>query len=456
MRYLLIFVWLFILVWVLTDIHPIFDKYHFSTLLLMPLLWWIVYVSVPTFRPDQVVFTPKNIVLFIWFSKLIVIPIELVLLGNQAFQLDTRSSSILLEVSIILGSFIAFWVGWGYGSKSKIPVPVRSVVSPRRWSLYYMGIGLASLVVLYGSLQAYWEGAIFTHVTREALENLGGNWWGLIANIGQRFWAFGVMLAWIWWSKQHPSPPWYAHIPWVLLCLLGTLSSNRANMVFPVVTFLSLVCARWQTQQKWWLLGLVLAGVLFSFFFGYIRTQPALDTQQVNGLLEEYWDKDNNYILYAHQLYFGTPYQITPLLSIEPPVFTLWASFWDSIPLIGKGFREQSGPFLYNMALARPYFSQDKVIPMAGELYFNGGWALVALGHFLFGFVYRFLDDAFKSFIPTDLRLAAAFFYLSLLFSATLLLSLTVLVQLFFYNAAPALLILIGSYGQNFRKRRPS
>jgi hypothetical protein len=65
-----------------------------------------------------------------------------------------------------------------------------------------------------------------------------------------------------------------------------------------------------------------------------------------------------------------------------------------------------------------------------------------------FGIVYRWLDTAFKNCVVTNLPLAACFFYISLLFNATLILSLSVLVQFALYNAAPALLFIVINWWQ--------
>lgn len=207
------------------------------------------------------------------------------------------------------------------------------------------------------------------------------------------------------------------------------------------------MCARCKIRYPFWWALSVSATLLFSFFYGYIRVQPSLDLELTELLFRDYLEH-KEYIFQAHQLYVGSPYQITPLLSIQSPSFTLIASLLEPIPIIGKAFREQSGPYIYNVAYHQSLDSQDKVIPTAGELYYNGGYFLVGLGYAVFGVVYRWLDAAFKSNVPVNPPLAAAFFYVMLLFSATLLLGITVLVQFMVYNAAPALLIIAANWSR--------
>ena len=177
------------------------------------------------------------------------------------------------------------------------------------------------------------------------------------------------------------------------------------------------------------------------FFYGSVRSQSELDTQRVNSLFETYID-DMDYIWYAHQIYFGSPYQITPLLNSDMQHhFTLLASVLDPIPILGKAFREQSGPFLYNLIIYDSPDVQDKVIPVAGELFFNGGYAFVFMAHLLIGRAYSKLDFMFKQNIAVNLPLALTVFYFTLLSNAFLMLSITVFIQFMVFNAAPILCI---------------
>lgn len=439
---------LLLAIWLLFQFDPIFQQSTTILLLLLPLAWGSISTTIPSFQSDFNVFTPKNIMLFIWFNKLVIVPLELIFVGNKAFLLNPKNQPINTEVSIIILSCFAFVAGWQYNvlkSHNRVFAPLHST---KQWAIIYLSISLLSLLILYGSLAAYWAGSIFTYVTRQVLEQVSGTFTGFFANVGQRFWPFGIILAWYWWKQKYPHlHQWYWSLLWLLLCLVGTLSSNRSNMLYPALTFGSIIAAGWQLRQKSWLLILSLGLVLLSLFFGYLRVQPTLDTERVGELFDAYLS-DNDYIWYAHQLYFGTPYQITPLLGIENQSFTLLASTLDPVPILGKAFREQSGPFVYNLAIYDSTVSQDKVIPVAGELYYNGGFTMLTAGYFLFGVVYRWLDTTFKYYVVANPPLAASFFYLALLFNATLLLSLSVLVQFALYNAPPALLIIVLNWWQ--------
>lgn len=436
-----------LVLWIFIHFNPIFEQCNALLLLLLPFAWSSANLNLPFFRSDLRVFTPKNAMLFIWLHKLVVVPIELVLIGNKASFLGTQNQSIYMEVGIVFLSFVGFLWGWQLNLLKPIKRLYASNSAISHWAIIYLIIALISLLFLYGSLIDYWKGAIFTYVTQEVLEDAGGSVLGYLANVGQRFWAFGVLLGWCWWKQQFNIKGWYWYFLWILFFMIGTLSSNRSNMLYPLLTFASVMAAHWQPRQKIWVV-LGGAGLIFlSLFWGYLRVQPTLDAAQITNLFNVY-TSDNDYAWRAHQLYLGTPYQITPLLYIENQTTTIWASLLDPVPIIGKAFREESGPYIYNLAIHDATIAQDQVIPVAGELYYNGGLSLLLLGYFWVGTIYRWLDAVFKKYIILNPVLAASFFYLSLLFNATLVLSLSVLVQFLLYNAAPALLIILLNWWQ--------
>ncbi|MDF7821344.1 hypothetical protein P1X15_27215 [Runella sp. MFBS21] len=430
-------------VWISLVSDSIFNTSPTPFILLLPFVWGCFKGNFHILDSDPALITPKNIMLLIWFHKFIVIPIELLLVGNKILPTYYDNQTILTEVSIYIVSFVSFLWGWEFKSKGiKIPT-FHSPNLTNTLIFIYLTISITSLIILYGSLQKYIEGSFFSYVTQEILEHHSGSPLGLIANLGQKFWPFGIMLLWYKTTPtSRPQPSLFTFVFWLPLCMMGILSSNRSNMLYPLLAFMSILGAQWKVRYKWKILLVIELGILILFFFGYIRVQPFLDFQSIETLFKHYVE-DTDYVWFAHQLYLGSPYQITPLLHIPPPSSTLLASLLDPVPVMGKDFREQSGPYIYNLSFHNyTYVSQDKVIPVAGELFFNGGYLLVFVGHFIFGRGCRWLNHAFQQTLSINPIVSACFFYLMLLFSATLLLSLSVLVQFFLYNALPALLII--------------
>ncbi len=430
-------------IWISLVSDSIFNTSPTPFILLLPFVWGCFKGNFHILDSDPALITPKNIMLLIWFHKFVVIPIELLVVGNKILPSYYDNQTILTEVSIYIVSFGGFLLGWEFRNKY-IKTPTFHPLSSTKFLIsVYLGISITSLIILYGSLQKYIEGSFFSYVTQEVLEHHSGSTLGLMANLGQRFWPFGIMILWYQTTPTlHPKLSLFTFVFWLPLCMLGILSSNRSNMLYPLLAFMSILGAQWKVHYKWKILLVTEFGILILFFFGYLRVQPFLDFQSIE-VLFKYYIEDTDYVWFAHQLYLGSPYQITPLLQIPSPSHTLLASLLDPMPVIGKSFREQSGPYIYNLAFHNyTYVSQDKVIPVAGELFFNGGYILVFIGHFVFGVIYRWFDVVFKQTVHNNVVVAACFFYLMLLFSATLLLSLSVLVQFLLYNALPAFLLI--------------
>lgn len=447
--------WLFVVVavamlgltgWVLTHFDPTFDRYDSLILLLLPLAFGLAMACFPVFKSDLRVFTPLNLMLLTWLHKMVIIPIEIVLLGNQVAIFNRSNHPLFTEIFILIAAFFAFVAGWLIHKPPKSnsePWVLGARFPAKMLVVGYLGVGIWSLFWLYGSLEDYVAGALFTYINREVMEQAGGALIGYLANVGQRFLPFGVIIAWCVWQEYRPVNIWYNTI-WLVVCLLSTLSSNRANMIYPLLAFLSVMGANWYVKQKWLLVTLIVNATFLLFFFGYLRVQPTLDKQQLNDSFAAYIAQ-TDYIFYAHQIYFGTPYQITPLLHVEGVQHpTWWASLLDPVPILGKDFRVQSGVSLYNLAIYDSEIAQDKVVPVAGELFYNGGYWAVVVAHICFGWVYARLDFWFKNTVQIAPLLAGCFFYLALLFNATLLLNLSALTQFLIYNAAPALLLIFG------------
>ena len=412
--------------------------------------------------------------LFIWFNKLVLIPIEIVLVGNKMVIFEGNSPYIYTEIGIILTSFIGFVVGWQSNrlqiSSYQVGIANANQRNPNRLqigsyqfgiantdqrknadqrkqkfnlstSLYFLVfvfllVGFLSIISFHGSLQNYLTDAWLTPKTRFNLERLSGTSTGYLTNIGQRFLPFGVVLSWIIYKSKFRNNQ-IINILFLILCFFSTLSSNRSNIIYPLLAFAALIWPKWKMKNKFWLLVAALVSLFLIFFYGSVRSQSELDTQQVNSLFETYID-DMDYVWYAHQIYFGSPYQITPLLNSNTQHhFTLLASVLDPIPILGKAFREQSGPFLYNLIIYDSPDVQDKVIPVAGELFFNGGYTLVFMAHLLIGRAYSKLDLMFKQNSIVNLPLTFSVFYFTLLFNAFLMLSITVFIQFMVFNAAP-------------------
>jgi hypothetical protein len=424
--------------------HPVFNRLDGLLLLLFPLCFVAALLLVEDLQSDAIVFTPKNILLFIWLNKLVVIPIEILFVGNRLTLFEAHPQPIVHESLLTLISFGCFVLGWCQFKGQFIAVEQKI-----SWPIWLaaggisMALGLAGIIFLYGSPVNFINNAIYTHKTYDIMRQVAGGVGGYLANVGQRFLPFAVLIGWGLVAKLSLNK-YVIGIAASLICIICSLSSNRANMIYPLLALLSAVLALWRFRQLWLLAVLFSFSIILFFFWGYLRVQPLLNSQEIVTQFGQFINNDE-YLWQAHQLYMGSPYQLSPIIHLDYATYgaTLKASIIDPIPILGKAFREQSGTFLYNLVIFDNPNVQDKVVPVVGELYYNGGYGLVAVIHLMLGAAFVRIDAYFKQMVAIEPIVGAAIFYLFLLSTALLMLSITVFMQFLVFNAAPALFILV-------------
>ncbi|WP_266363306.1 hypothetical protein [Tellurirhabdus rosea] len=415
------------------------------TMCVLPLLFWTAQSWFPAFRSDPELLTPKNVMLFIFLNKLVLIPFEIIIWGNLAPKFEPLKSPMQTEVGVVGLAFFAFVMGWAYRARQKpgSPDPAQPGNGRGRLAWGYLGIGVWAVLFQYGSLTGYFSRAILKESAETFNLEAGGSLLGLLANLGARFLPFAVMLFWLNDKRDEP-PSCPRNLVFTGLCLLASLHSNRANILYPVLTFAGVAFGAWRVRHKLLVLLLAVPAIVLVFFFGLVRSLREFAWSEVPGLIRLFIE-NISYVPMAHQVYFGTPYQITPLLRVNADFYgpTLLSSFLFPVPVLGKSFRDTSGVMVYNGEIYGTVIHPDQVIPVSGEFYYNGGFPAVFLSHLAIGYAYCFLDQRFKQNLGANQASAFAWFYLALLFNATIFLSLSVLVQFLIYSAAPALLLLL-------------
>jgi hypothetical protein len=430
--------------YLLLTYDPLTNRHLNGLICLLPLTFFSIYAWTPAIQSDAVLLTPKNLMLFVFFNKLVMIPVELLLVGNAIPFFDPRHSPLYEEVSIMLASFSCFVIGWWWRQNKYPPLTINLAVKPRpaiwRWS--YFVIGIVSLLLIYRSPVAYLSQAILTK--SNATED--GSTFRLFANLGSRFLWFSVILFWI--SHRSAvngrSSGVIRNILFVFLCLISSLSTNRGNIIYPLLALFSVMIDRLVVRRKLLIVISSIPIIALLFFFDKLRIQKSLNIADIPRLISEFYS-GIDYLLLGHQIYFGSIYQLTPLIGMNvlETGNTLFSSLMFPVPLLGKAFRQTSGVILYNSAIFSESNRTDQVIPVAAELYYNFGLPGVMLFHFFIGAGYQWVDSKFKQACVSDRTKAFAWFFIALLFNSLIFLSLSVFVQFILYNALPALLLLL-------------
>lgn len=239
----------------------------------------------------------------------------------------------------------------------------------------------------------------------EMKENMEGTWTGLLTTILRPFLAFGLVA---WWanSKDSGSPAWRSSLVG-LVAVVGitianlTFSFNRAAFVFPLLCLAAVYNARVRRIP----FGVtILAVALFMpllIAIGSYRSTPETGGASAETTLAE----AANDVSENLQAYAGGP-QYTAIFYDrigwgERPYggSTLIASVMSPIPVLGKSFRETSGPALFNLAIYGTLGIEDQIIPFSAELFANFHLPGVIFGFFLLA---MFLSQAERWFVASQ------------------------------------------------------
>ena len=180
---------------------------------------------------------------------------------------------------------------------------------------------------------------------------------------------------------------------------IANFNYNRGSMLGPIV---GLAAAFSMHVRRIPFKGVVLAGVLalsVAFVFGWYRSTD-LDISELSAsAMADSWNPEE--VVEFLQIYAGAPQMSAYLIeSLEGKFYygaTLVPSLVYPIPVLGKPYRDVSGPVIFNGVIYGDTGVVDQIIPLDGELYINFHLAGVVLGHALLGWGLAWLQGRFMA-----------------------------------------------------------
>ena len=254
----------------------------------------------------------------------------------------------------------------------------------------------------------------------------------------KHFLGFAVVLAWSWWLGKAPrrKVSIVAVTAAVALALLVVnFNYNRGTMLGPIIALAAAFSMHaWRIPFK----GVVLAGVLalsVAFLFGWYRSTDLEITELSASALADTWNTDR--VVEFVQIYASAPQMTAYLIeSLEGTFYygkTLLPSLVYPIPVLGKPFREISGPGIFNELIYGDSDSVDQIIPLPGELYVNLHLAGVVLGGALLGWALACMQGRFVA-APTAVE---SYAWLMMALWTVFPGSLSVMSQIYLYSFWP-------------------
>lgn len=393
-----------------------------------------------TFNPE-VLISPVNLAWLVFFVRLYIIPVTAIFWGYDMSRHATVYSETGLFASylIILISFLAFLAGWEIQSRIIRPSSQRvhhlGKLKVFIISVFFMVSGIVAMLLYFPDLTSYLNN-IYVE-TRMRIENEGINKYIKLFFILSKSIipvALAGLLTLMSLEKRNKSARYLLISLFALLFIAFTWNENRQTMVYPLLALFAAISNKFIRFRIWptLLFSMVLLYVLMSF----IRVRTSKERSLADNRLE------TGTFIHMVQTYAGGPVQVAPVFLFKHPEWTIPASFFQSFPVLGAPFRNNSGLEQYNYKVYKRQGMQDMVFPVAAETYLNGGILLLVILLIITGYFYSLFNSRFEASQDADLLYRYALFYLILLYNATILQSYQVAGQFLFYYSLPPLIIM--------------
>lgn len=332
-------------------------------------------------------FCPVNIALVLLLLKIVVVPMLIMLTGPESAVLSSLPSYASMETALLIDtlSYLAFCVGLALAPTGPIqlkPSFLTDALSNTpgvKMNLLFVGLGLIGFASAFGTLPRL----VFYFTNPEEMNaiqaELDGTWTGLIGTLLRPFMAFAAVA---WWCRTLDSSvarnSWRPAV-YGLLAAVGvtfanlTFSFNRAAFVFPLLCMVAVYNARVRriplgmtvTAAAIFLPILILVGTYRSTIENGHKKEEATFATALNATSE------NLQAYTTGPQYTALFYDYTGWGEHPYGGSTLLASVMSPVPILGKSFRTNSGPAIFNFAIYRISGIEDQIIPFATELFAN-------------------------------------------------------------------------------------
>ena len=346
---------------------------------------------------------PANIAQSYYWIQLVLVT---VLVGYYGFSQGSlphlpSKSAINLAIVVHVVSYLSFCVAYQCVSRATVREGRGRGSAPGTAYLIvpFAVVGMLGFLLAHGGVGGfvdYITSPVESRLRAEEATTLAG----AAGTFLKHFLGFAVVLAWSWWlgkARRRKLSILAVTAAVTIALLVVNFNYNRGTMLGPIIALAAAFSMHaWRIPFK----GVVLAGVLalsLAFLFGWYRSTDLEITELSASALADTWNSDR--VVEFVQVYASAPQMTAYLIeSLEGKFYygkTLLPSLVYPIPVLGKPFREISGPVILNELIYGDSDSVDQIIPLAGELYINFHLAGVALGGVLVGCLLAWLQGKF-------------------------------------------------------------
>jgi hypothetical protein len=346
---------------------------------------------------------PANIAQGYYWIQLVLVPVVVGYFGFSQGALPHLPSKGAINLAIVVHvvSYLSFCVAYQCTSRGTVKRgPGRESTPGTAYLIVpFAVLGGLGFLLAHGGLGGfvdYVSSPIEARLRAEEATTLQG----AAGTFLKHFLGFAVVLAWSRWLGNAPrrKPAIVGVTAVVVLGLLVVnFNYNRGTMLGPIVGLGAAFSVHvWRIPFK----GVVLAAALAlsaAFVFGWYRSTD-LDISELSAAaVVDTWNTAA--AVDFVQIYASAPQMTAYLIeALEGKLYygkTLLPSLMYPIPVLGKPYREMSGPVIFNQLIYGDTESIDQVIPLPGELYINFHLAGVVLGGALLGALLARLQGKF-------------------------------------------------------------
>ena len=297
------------------------------------------------------------------------------------------------------------WVYGASASRSILLVPL------------FAALGVTGIYLHYGGFSGFFSFLADPSGRFVVTERLPGTWAGGLGTVFRPFLPFAVAIVWCYVIDTYRGARRTGTVALlsVLAACFVVLASghyNRGSMVVPVVAMLAVFSGRVRRLPTLALVPIGTILLMVSIYWGTYRSGELKFSQAATevGLAQMHKGTDlkSNF---ANILVSATALERYGLLSKVYLGKTLLCSALFPLPILGKPFRDQAGPTLYNELIYSGLSPADQPIPFYFELFINYHFCGVLVGYFFLGTVTAHLNWHFAQGVgPSAIRGYALFF----------------------------------------------
>ncbi|HZP35433.1 MAG TPA: hypothetical protein VFE48_02960 [Methylomirabilota bacterium] len=348
---------------------------------------------------------PANIVQGYFWIQLVLVAVLAAYFGYSQGILPHLPSSRALDRAILIHvvAYVSFCLAYQCSARRAAYRPGRRGSIPGTLLLIppFAILGVVGFLLAHGGIGGFIEYASSPVEERLRMEE-AATLAGAAGTFLKHFLGFAVVLAWSWWlgrRRRRPAAILMVTAATVIALLVVNFNYNRGTMLGPI---LALGAAFSVHVRRIPFKAVIVAGVLtlsLSFVFGWYRSTDLELGEISSAVLADAWHGEDAVAFI--QIYASGPQMAAYLIeSVEGTLYygkTLIPSLIYPVPVLGKPFREMSGPVLFNELIYGNTDTLDQIIPMDGELFINFHLVGVVLGGALLGFIMAWMQGRFVS-----------------------------------------------------------